>query len=202
MKKTIFLVILILFSCGESIQKKSIESTDYKEHYLGFLNGKIILPKSYKKITGPELANAQVIAINRPDLEEYLTLEYERLEERGIFGNQIFVDTTNVTNYIFIRLGEYVPLDKSIANQYLGMVRSSIERGWDESGIKYKRLENKFVQTNKSDYIKIKYRMTRDGITTYQTQFLMTNNFKTFDFLVVNSENKEVENWIKRTVID
>ena len=69
------------------------------------------------------------------------------------------------------------------------MVRSSLESGWDEIGIKYERLENKFVQTDKSDYIKIKYQMDRDGITTFQTQFLMTNNLKTLDFIVVNSEN-------------
>ena len=201
MKKSILIALLILFSCAEEAKKKSISPSEYNEHYLNFLNGNVILPKSYKKTTGEKLADAQITALNRPDLKEYLTTEYQRLEESGIFGNAIFVDTTNVTNYIFVRLGEYVPLDKSVANQYLGMVRSSLESGWDEIGIKYERLENKFVQTDKSDYIKIKYQMDRDGITTFQTQFLMTNNLKTFDFIVVNSENKEVENWVKRTVI-
>nr|WP_298930983.1 hypothetical protein [uncultured Allomuricauda sp.] len=203
MRKTIYIFCIgvILIGCVETSPKKTIQISEYSEHYLDFLNGNVILPKTYEKTNSNELADAQIKALNRSDLKEYLTQEYQRLEESGIFGNAIFVDTTNVTNYIFVRLGEYVPLNKSVANQYLGMVRSSVESRWDEVGIKYARLENKFVQTDKSDYIKIKYRMTRDGITTYQTQFLMTNKLKTFDFIVVNSENKEVENWIKRTMI-
>jgi len=203
--RTLFALVFLIISCKDPESKQptsDINSSQYKEHYIDFLNGYMILPPTFIETNPRKLVDLQVKQLGRPDLKEQLLKEYRGLESTTKWGFKTFVDTTDSRTYLFLRKFEYVELSKELGNQYLGLVRQSTEHQWIREDINFERLENKIVQTDKSKYIKIKYRLDKDQRITYRTQFLMTNKKETFDILVTSAFNTEVEDWVKRTVIN
>ncbi len=193
-----FILFLCLIGCkNKNASEEQLDKENYNEHQIDFLNASILLPKEYEKIETEELEFNLI-----KKAKDFKEVEYIKSSIKNItnvpFGYMIFAEKDGYSSHIFIRKGEYVPLNKQLANQYLGMVRSQVEESWAGIGINYKRLENKFITTNKSKIIKIKYLIELEGEVNYHTQFLITSKSKTFDFLIVNSKNVDLENLIKR----
>lgn len=201
MKYIILFGLLITIGCKNQTEKSSgINFKDYKEFRIDFLNATVLLPKSYKKLKADELKDELLKKTVNPKHAEFINNSFEILKQSPL-GYSIFADKNNYTNYIWVRQGEYVPLDKAIANQYLGMVSARVEEDWGGIGMDYERLENRFLQTDKSQIIKIKYRTDFNSNIGYHTQYVITSKIKTFDFLVVSNQNKDFENLIKRIYV-
>ncbi|MBC6998935.1 hypothetical protein [Cytophaga sp. FL35] len=199
MKYTLILTLLVFICCNNP--KKSsdgFEAKNFNEHHIDFLDGYILLPKTYERTTPEGLRENLLKTVQVPKLKDQINKGIDNLKTAP-YGFAVFAEKGNYANYIWIRKGEYVPLDKEIANQYMGMLSERIGQEWGAIGADYKRLENKFMQTNKADIVKIKYRSEIDGIVGFQTQFLISSKLKTFDFLVVNQQNEDFEQLIKRT---
>ncbi|WP_424003654.1 hypothetical protein [Maribacter sp. IgM3_T14_3] len=198
MKYIILFSLLITFGCKNQTEKNTgINNEDYIEFGIDFLNATVLLPKTYEKLTADELKTKLLKHVENSKQAEFITQSFETLKQSP-FGFAVFADKNNYTDYIWVRQGEFVPLDKALANQYLGMVSARVEQDWGGIGMDYERLENRFLQTDKSQIIKIKYKTELDNRISYHTQYVITSKIKTFDFLVVSNQNMDLENLIKR----
>ncbi len=198
MKYILLIVLLVSFGCQNKAEKSvGFSSENYKEFTVDFLNATVLLPKTYEKLTADELKNKLLALVENPDQADFINQGFENLK-KSPFGFAVFADKDDCTSYIWVRQGEFVPLDKTLANQYLGMVSARVEQDWGGIGMDYERLENRFIQTDESKIIKIKYRTELDNRIGYHTQYVITSKIKTFDFLVVSNQNTDLENLIKR----
>ena len=197
MKKFLVLILILIQSCGQTNKAKTEINWDNLQKFkIEFLDGQIVLPTNFERITAEQLKEKGLALMENPRWAEIFSSGIDQMTIAPN-GYDVFVNIEDISNYVWVRRDEYVPLDKPTGNLYLGMLSQSLAEQWGTIGINYERLENKFVQTRNSVYIKVKYRTEFEGYVRYQTQYVITSKFKTFDFQVLSRDDVDFEELIK-----
>ena len=180
-------IVLLFFSCTNN-NVSSKKFAGYKKIQLSFINASIKIPNNYVKMTPNKLKS---IFLNSNEKKEYIEQNINALDKIKKLPNKhlIYLDKENLQNQIWFIEGEFVPLNKKLAQQYLGMVEQQLKKDWLPKGIDYYRVENKITLRSKSQIIKLKYWLYQDNFKRYCTQYLISTKNKTFGIFVNNSKD-------------
>ena len=110
----------------------------------------------------------------------------------------IFVDKKNAGNFWIIKGGPYIELNKNIAAQFIAMQEQQLQEIQEQKGISWKRLKKKFFQTGKSKIIMSKYLQEFNGQQRTTTQYIISSEYQTFGFVIVNATGEDYAEVIKR----
>jgi len=171
--------------------KSSFDKDNFKEHYIDYIKGTLLLPHEYQELTvenRPYLFSSLDSTSALVQIADYL--------DRDRVDYKIFSKESNSEDIIFITKSEHINFSKRDANQYLGMLESNLKSGWGH--LKYDRIENKMSQTERSKYIKIKYKLESENSLVFQTQYIVTSPITTFQVIELHHDILDNEELIKR----
>lgn len=197
MKKRIssLLLICLVFSCVTSCNdsKKSVKfnKENFKEHYIDAIKGTLLLPPKYELITKENLP----YLISKMDSISFLNRLIHNLEaDRRDYV--LYTDSNNLNDIILIHKSEFVSFSKRDANQYLGLLEANMKHIY--GAVNFERQQEKISQTERSKYIKIKYKILDHGLVLYQTQYIVTSAAVTFGVIEMRKDVTDNEDLIKR----
>lgn len=189
--KMIFIVCWFAISCKESSSTSHFNKENFAEHYIDYAKGTLLLPHKYEMLTNEKLP----YFVSESDSTSILQRLIDHLEadrrDYVLFSNE--KDTNDI---ILIHKSEFINFSKQDANQFLGMLESNIR---DRYGIgNYQRLQKKISQTERSKYMKFKYKIGRDDQSFYQTQYIVTSAATTYGVIEMRMDTIDHEDLIKR----
>ncbi len=78
------------------------------------------------------------------------------------------------------------------------MQEQQLQEIQEQKGISWKRLKKKFFQTGKSKIIMSKYLQEFNGQQRTTTQYIISSEYQTFGFVIVNATGEDYAEVIKR----
>lgn len=194
MPRLIFITLLVfsLCNCKEKDKKRpSFKAENFTEHYIEYAKWTLLLPLNYDRITHENLPYIVAKKDSMSLLNGLLKfLEADR-KDYALFSNQ-----ENSNDVILILKSEYINFSKSDANQYLGLLEQNMSATYGKGS--YERLEKKLTQTERSKYVKIKYRIRGQQGYFHQTHYVVTSAATTFGLIELRTEATDYEDLIKR----
>ncbi len=195
--RNIILVLMVCCSlnCKEGGRQPSFNKENFKQHDIGFIRGTLLLPTEYERISDEKLT--YIFAEERGNSTPPSRLkEILELSEADRIAYVLFVKEDDLTDIILLRRSEHMDFSKRDANQYLGMLENTIQQNWGH--LEYSRLQNKMSRTERSKYIKIKYRIDLLEKSVFQTQYIVTSDISTFEVIEIRDSAMDFEDLIKR----
>ncbi len=191
------LLIFLLIGCKNAKDKSGdFNSADYKENRIDFIHGTLLLPKDYQELAKDDYQ----FYVEKTVASTFVFSNLIDLAKANKKEWMVFSNSGNKNDFIFIVEGEYVNFSKQNANQYLGLLSSELRDSWGGLGVEYERLEEKMTQTERSKYIKIKYKLKHKASFLYFTQYIITSKYTTFGVNVFNSHGADFEALVKRVL--
>ena len=185
------LLLFIFVSCD--IKPKIESQVEYKTHNLSFFDGSVQLPKEYKLIKAEELIK-KYESMNLGTSQE---VQYLKSVESNSYASVIFYDTTNFINTFIFQEGEHVIIDKISAQLYLGMIEKDLQNMWLQNDISYERIKSKFYNKPNIQIITIQYKVSKNEISKYISQYIISSNSKTMAVTITNLSNLDFGDIIK-----
>jgi len=187
-----FLILHSACACRDSQSKSPTFKTDnFKEHYINEIKGTLLLPFDFQRITNEKLP----YVISEANSTSVLNRVIANLDsDRRDYA--MFYKENNQDDIILIHKSEFVDFSKRDANQYLGMVESNMRYTYGHGN--YARLQKKMSQTERSKYIKIKYKITIQNESFHQTQYVVTSSGSSFGLIELRRNVEDYEDLIKR----
>jgi hypothetical protein len=196
----LFLLIVFAFiSCKDNatVDSNKFDAKLYNENYIDFIRGTILLPKSYKLENPKEL----IESINLSQTENNIVFSFAQFisdTEDLKVESKTYIDKNNRENFIWVIRSEQFNFTKSDANKYLGMLEQNFKRIWGSINVKYYRLENKIIKTNKSEFIKIKYSVGENDKKRFVSNYIVSSPISTFGVWIINDGSEDFEELVKR----
>jgi len=189
---TFFITFFFIVGCGDSQSKtETFKIENFEEHYSDEIKGTLLLPLGFQKITKEKLP----YVISEEDSTSVLKRLIDNLEnDRRDYI--LFHKENNLNDVVLIHKSEFVDFSKKDANQYVGLLENNM-KSIHGSG-NYSRLQKKMSQTERSKYIKVKYKINNQNKSYYQTQYVVTSAATTFGLIEVRSSSNDYEDLIKR----
>ena len=189
--KLIFIVCWVVFGCKESSSTAHFNKENFTEHYVDYAKGTLLLPHKYEMLTREKLLYFSSKADSSSVLQRLIhNLEADR-RDYLLFSNE-----KDKNDIILLHKSEFINFSKQDASQYLGMLESNMKK---LHGIgNYERLQKKMSQTERSKYMKFKYRIHKDGVCFYQTQYIVTSAATTYGVVEIRTGMVDHEDLIKR----
>lgn len=191
-KNTVFflfglLVFMICITCRSEKEHYSEDQSDFELMQIDFLDKRIFLPRSYKKVN---LNEVEEMIRQNPELGSTDRLFYDAIMQTdNEFGPpELFMESEDQLSAIVFTPGEYIPLGKELVSPYVNMLESNMLK----SEFSPVRLESKFITLKNATAIKVKYEQHIPTGKRYLTQYIVTYGLKTFSIMVLNDENKDL----------
>lgn len=187
----IFIVFCVVFGCKESSSTAHFNKENFTEHYVDYAKGTLLLPHKYEMLTKEKLPYFISEADSTNVLQRLIhNLEADR-RDYLLFSNE-----NDKNDIILIHKSEFTNFSKQDANRYLGMLESNMKNMYGIGN--YERLQKKMSQIERSKYMKFKYRVSRDGVNFYQTQYIVTSAATTYGVVEMRMDIIDHEDLIKR----
>lgn len=187
----IFLAITLL-NCKENIENRpSFKKEDFNEHYIEYAAGILLLPKAYDRVTPESLEYLMGMRDTLSILHR--VIQFLETDRRDYI---LFSDKRNSNDIILIMKSAYVNFSKLEANQYLGQLEQYMRTNYGIGN--YDRLQKRMTQTERSKYLKIKYRIRQKGADFHQTHYVVTSKASTYGIIELRNEVVDYEDLFKR----
>lgn len=198
MKKLLLLIVatLALTSC-EFLPKGKTGFTNYSKHVIEFRDNKIVLSDEYTKTT-PEEFTQRLDSLNDELKFKKLALaELERVQAKKV-DFELFVDDTNVENYVFIYTRDFVQFDEHSAAKYVSKLNGQFLDEANKQEIKYKRIHGRYFFTPNSKIVKLKYLKAHKKERKFEAEYIVSLKTGGIGLHVSNVDNVDFEKSIKR----
>ena len=196
MKAKLLVIAIVFFVSCSSGDEKQITNNAFKNVTLDFAEVEAQVPKNYVRTSFDEYERI----INESETEQYLKdINLQNINKlRSVpVAIELYLDSSNYVNQIYFQEGEYVKLDKSIAQQYLQVLRGQVEQSWETLGIGYQLKEKKFFSNKDLQVIQIKYKLDLYGSEKYFTQYIISGRRKTIGVMINNKSDIDTEEILK-----
>lgn len=192
-----FIVSLLFIGCNDKSTTTKEIFNGFTSQPVNFLNKKAYIPSNYKKINLNELGEMlkQNPDLNKLDKMNYrlATSSYNQSGKTPV----LYQDTIVNTNSIWFLPGSYVPLDKTMVNDFVTAAEKQLLIPAQYQGINYKRLEAKFIKLNALKAIKVKYKLIFNDNIRYLTQYIITKQLETYSMIVTHEYNEDFQKVLK-----
>jgi len=122
--------------------------------------------------------------------------KYKNLKDSP-FDFQFFIDKHIKQNSILVVEGEYIDLNKDLAGIYSGMLEKQMIKEATEKGLENDIIENRFFSNTRKKIIKIKMRSRSEFGDSFLTQYIITENNRTYMINVSSLTRDDFEELIK-----
>ncbi len=196
--KYLFFLLMTIYSCGGPTPKEEKEEpTDplVREHNITFVRGELELPLEYMSIRSDDLRKH---LLSKEDLvfDESL-IQFIDVLNFAEADYQIFVDSTNYNNNIWMFKEEYGVFNKEDSGYILGNLQNDLVPYWTNNGYDVEKIESTFKKNKYIRIFKAKYSMTKDAYTKFMTFYLITTQKYTLTINVHNEYGEDFEQYLK-----
>lgn len=200
MKQISVLIILLLFSCKNTLDKEGLFSAEeYARNDLEYSDVTLFLPKKYIAIDKAEFSKRLFGVKDIPS--NIIEMWISNIESPND-GITIFSDTTNPVNFILIkRLPSYIPVNYGTSKVILKLMKQYLEDASKNHGLIYHLGESTFKRNKGIEMYKLNYSSFLSGVEGNHTRYFIEINKQTFDIQIVNNENEDFEDEFKNIEI-
>ena len=190
---SVFTVIILFINCSPKIETEQSKLWNLKR-----LESSIKLPNEFKPISVEKYIEKLKKIPNSSNSGSNFQLEQVKKESMKY---QLFYDTTSfVNNILLLELEEHIMIDKATATGYVSMLEQDLYQSYLQGGIEYNRLELKYYGKIDLQMITIRYKITKDEMSKYISQFIVSTKNKTIGVTTQNLSNinfRKVVNTLK-----
>lgn len=189
---------MIIISCSEQEKKDQQSSNiDSLEMFHVKFNGKRVpLPEYYIPIKLESFLKKFKNDTIYKDSYWQIEKKYRKFEESP-FSFQLFIDKHIKQNSILVFEGEYIALNKDLAGLYSGMLEKQLSQECMLNGFDFEILENRIFSNPRKTIIKIKLMISNEYGDSFETQYLVSENKKTYSINVSSLTSDDFEELIK-----
>ncbi|WP_299433871.1 hypothetical protein [uncultured Aquimarina sp.] len=203
MKKILLLLTVILLTGCQYFQdgnQKSKFTNFSKKNTIEFRQNTIMLTDGYEK-TSPEQFKVRLDSLSdSPKFKNIALEELKKIEDKNV-DFQLFVDESNVENYVFIYACDFYQLDEHRAATVVEALSRQLKDEANVQEVRYKRIHGRFFFTPTSKIVKLKYLKGYKLEKKYQAEYIVASRSGGIGLLISNLENVDFENSIKRLAV-
>jgi hypothetical protein len=102
----------------------------------------------------------------------------------------VYVDTTEISNTVFIFTGPYIKISKWTSEQLFKMLDKTLRKEANDIGMDFKPVENSYYTLkNGNDILKVKFEGSNESMKKLVTQYLLNIRGSTFGIIVTDDED-------------
>ncbi|UZO81995.1 hypothetical protein NBT05_05880 [Aquimarina sp. ERC-38] len=203
MKKMLLLLSVIVLTGCDLFKDSSATAGLFRkpaENIIKFRENTIKLPKGYVKIETDQFRLALDTLQNKPILRNFALSELKNLEEKKT-DFQIFAQTSNIENYVFVYACDFFTFDEQRAAQHVDILNKKRKAESKKEKIRYQRIHGRYFYTSNSKIIKLKYVRAYKKEKQFQTEYIVASKTGGIGLLVSNIENIDFEDSVKNSLV-
>lgn len=198
MKKFLLLMITTLLLVGcELISEKKNGFSKFSKNKIEFKNNTIVLTSDYVKATPEEFRTRIDSLKNKPKFKTVALQELKKVEDKKV-DFELFVDDTNVENYVFIYTCDFYQFDEHRAARVVQTLSDQLQDEANIQEVKYKRIHGRFFFTPTSKVVKLKYLKAYKKDRKFQTEYIISSKSGGIGLLISNLEDIDFEGSVKK----
>ena len=202
MKRMLLLLMVIVMTGCELFEKNSATTGLFRtpaENIIKFRENTIKLPKGYVKISKDQFRIALDTLKNKPVIRNFAISELSKIEEKKT-DFEIFIQTSNVENYVFVYACDFFKFDEERAAQHVDVLSKKRKAESKKDKIRYHRIHGRYFYTAKSKIVKLKYVRAFKKEKQFQTEYIVASKTGGIGLLVSNIENIDFEESVKNSL--
>ncbi len=196
MKKILLLSVAILLVGCDFSSKKSGKSR-FSKNTIEFKNNTIVLNSTYEKMT-PDVFKTRLASVNEESKFKKIALdELKKVQNKNV-DYELFVDTKNIENYVFIYTCDYYQFDEHRAARVVQTLSDQKKDEANSQEVRYKRIHGRYFFTPTSKVVKLKYLKAYKKERKFQTEYIVSSKSGGIGLLISNLNDIDFESSIKR----
>ncbi|MBL0684519.1 hypothetical protein [Aquimarina mytili] len=197
MKKLLLLSISILLVSCNLFEPKKEGFAKFSKNKIEFKNNTIVLTSDYVKAS-PEDFKAKIELLDSNLKFKNIALaELKKIQDKKV-DFELFVDETNIENYVFIYTCDYYQFDEHRAARVVQALSDQVKDEANVQEVRYKRIHGRFFFTPTSKVVKLKYLKAYKKDRKFQTEYIVASKSGGIGLLISNLQDIDFESSIKR----
>ncbi len=198
MKKFLLLfTAVLLVGCNLPSKKEGFKK--FSKNKIEFKNNTLVLTSDYVKAT-PEEFKTKIELLEDIKFKNVALAELKKIQDKKV-DFELFIDETNVENYVFIYTTDFYQFDEHRAARVVQALSDQIKDEANVQEVKYKRIHGRFFFTPTSKVVKLKYLKAYKKVRKFQTEYIVASKSGGMGLLISNLEDIDFENSIKRLAV-
>ncbi|WP_109301839.1 hypothetical protein [Aquimarina sp. AU474] len=197
MKKFLLLLTSVLLVSCQIFEPKKEGFAKFSKNKIEFKNNTIVLTSDYVKAT-PEDFKAKINLLEGElKFKNVALAELKKIENKKV-DFELFVDATNIQNYVFIYTCDFYQFDEHRAARVVQALSDQIKDEANIQEVNYKRIHGRYFFTPTSKVVKLKYLKAYKKDRRFQTEYIVASKSGGVGLLISNLEDIDFENSVKR----
>ncbi len=196
MKKFLLLLTSVLLVSCQLFEPKKEGFAKFSKNKIEFKNNTIVLTSDYVKAT-PEDFKSKINSLEGElKFKNVALAELKKIEDKKV-DFELFVDATNIQNYVFIYTCDYYQFDEHRAARVVQALSDQIKDEANTQEVNYKRIHGRYFFTPTSKVVKLKYLKAYKKDRRFQTEYIVASKSGGVGLLISNLEDIDFENSVK-----
>ncbi len=199
MKKFLLLfTAVLLVGCNLPIKKEGFKK--FSKNKIEFKNNTLVLTSDYVKVSPEEFKTRIDSLKDKPKFQKVAIQELKKIQDKKV-DFELFVDDTNVENYVFIYTCDFYQFDEHRAARVVQALSDQVKDESNIQEVRYKRIHGRFFFTPTSKVVKLKYLKAYKKDRKFQTEYIVASKSGGIGLLISNLEDIDFESSIKRLAV-
>lgn len=202
MKKMLLLLSVIVLTGCDLFKNSPATAGLFRtpaENIIKFRDNTIKLPKGYVKISKEQFRISLDTLKNRPATRSFALNELAKIEDKKT-DFQIFAQTSNIENYVFVYACDFFKFDEQRAAQHVDVLNKQRKAESKKEKIRYQRIHGRYFYTAQSKIVKLKYVRAFKEEKQFQTEYIVASKTGGIALLISNIENVDFEDSVKNSL--
>lgn len=200
-KFLLFLTSLLVIGCevpqegfwNQGFLKKTVEVfEEVSDNTIEFKENIIVLSDGYAQTT-PEEFKVRLDSVTSNKKAKKLALKELEKFQKMKTEFQIYADTENIGNYVFVYARNYIQFDEHTAAKHVSRMNNALKDESNKLEVRYKRIHGRYFYTPVSKIVKLKYIKDKK----FQTEYIVASQRGGLGLLVSNFQDVDFEESIK-----
>ncbi|MCK8523171.1 hypothetical protein M0D21_16450 [Aquimarina sp. D1M17] len=196
MKKFLLLLTSILLVSCQMFEPKKEGFAKFSKNKIEFKNNTIVLTSDYVKSTPEEFKSKIDLLEGTPKFKNVALAELKKIENKKV-DFEIFVDETNIENYVFIYTCDFYQFDEHRAARVVQALSDQLKNEANKQEVKFKRIHGRYFFTPTSKVVKLKYLKAYKKDKKFQTEYIVASKSGGIGLSISNTEDIDFENSVK-----
>ncbi len=196
MKKFLLLLTSILLVSCQMFEPKKEGFAKFSKNKIEFKNNTIVLTSDYVKSTPEEFKSKIDLLEGTPKFKNVALAELKKIEDKKV-DFEIFVDETNIENYVFIYTCDFYQFDEHRAARVVQALSDQLKNEANKQEVKFKRIHGRYFFTPTSKVVKLKYLKAYKKDKKFQTEYIVASKSGGIGLSISNTEDIDFENSVK-----
>lgn len=200
LKRWLFVLIIMCFSCENAPKKKSRNDVPGDYFTLADDHIKLFLPAYFREFSELEYA---ALLDQLPDSEEK-EMELKRFNYLKFSkGNIYYFKDVASSTLISLKMGQFLPFTREESAYLLGVLSNSCSAYGNALNLNCEKLSAGYSDTKRTKVFKANFKLTNgQDFESFNTVYFVSSNYKTFAINIFSNTNKNYNSFIEKLIVN